>query len=106
MTQYIRKLEIKQNIIKKNYVEENAKSFISKKFGKNNNSLYTLNFYKLIQYIWNLLKIRSLNKIPSKELNIILELFAAHTHTYRNIFWWYKPNHHSGIFPQKTKDTS
>jgi len=85
MTQYIRKLEIKQNIIKKNYVEENAKSFISKKFGKNNNSLYTLNFYKLIQYICNLLKIRSLNKIPSKELNIILELFAAHTHTHTHI---------------------
>lgn len=91
-------------------MEENVKRLISKTFGKNNNSLYTLNFNKLIQYIHNLLKIRPLNKMPSKGLNIILQLFAAyahtHTHTYRNIFCWYKPNHHSGIFPEKTKDMS
>jgi hypothetical protein len=91
-------------------VKENVKSLISKKFGTNNNSLHTLNFNKLIQYVHNLLKIRSLNKMSSNKLNIILQLFAAHahtqTHTYRDIFWWYKPKHHSGIFPQKTKHMS
>lgn len=71
-------------------MKENVKSLISKKFGINNNSLHTFNFNKLIQNTHNLLKIRSLNKMPSKELNIILQLFAAHectrTHTHTGTF--------------------